>query len=157
MTAQTIDGIRIVTAIEPDDCNCTSPPWDNEDGHGPVSKWTTRSKRAGELVLCRDYRSFRYYDFAAAVALARQDGWGGMGRTAGERAAHAAKADYDRLRRWCNGDWGYVGVVVTAYDEDDRELGSSSLSGIESDAGDYLTEVAKELTEELLESVCVRA
>lgn len=155
MTGQTIDGVRIVTTIEPDDCN--PPPWENEDGHGPVSDWTTRSKRAGELVLNRDRGSFRYYDFAAAVALARRDGWGEEGRTAGERAAHAAQADYDRLRRWCNDDWSYVGVIVTAYAEDGRKLDSSSLWGIESDAGDYLAEVAKELTEELLESVCVRA
>lgn len=53
-------------------------PWDNEDGHGPVSEWTTRDKAPGELVLCEDGRSKRYYDFAEACRIARRDGWGFM-------------------------------------------------------------------------------
>lgn len=51
-------------------------PWDNEDGHGPVSKWTNRPKRPGELVLQSDRGGYRYYDYAEAVKIAKRDGWG---------------------------------------------------------------------------------
>jgi hypothetical protein len=59
-------------------------------------------------------------------------------------------ADYDRLRKWCSDQWHYCGIVVTAYREG-IALGSASLWGIESDAGDYLLEVANELLPEALE------
>jgi len=65
----------------------------------------------------------------------------------------AALADFDRLRRWCNDDWSYVGVIVAPVcpccDEakwDDAQ----SLWGIESDAGEYLQEVARELAGEFV-------
>lgn len=58
-------------------------------------------------------------------------------------AAAAVMSDYRRLKDWCNDEWGYVGVVVT-----DTETGETeSLWGIESDAGEYLAEVAAELVE----------
>ena len=55
-------------------------PWEECDGHGPVSDWTTRAKRAGEMVLCSDNRgSFRrYYDVQEACKIAKRDGWGFM-------------------------------------------------------------------------------
>ena len=53
-------------------------PWEECDGHGPVSDWTTRAKRPGELVLCSDGSHKRYYDFAEACRIARRDGWGYM-------------------------------------------------------------------------------
>ena len=56
----------------------TGAPWSEHDGHGPVSDWTTRDKRPGELVLCSDRNSRRYYDFAEACRIARRDGWGWM-------------------------------------------------------------------------------
>ena len=65
-------------------------------------------------------------------------------------AAAAAMADYDRLRRWCNGGWHYVGVVVESLDEECDVIDSASIWGIESDAGDYLDEVAQDLAAELL-------
>lgn len=64
-------------------------------------------------------------------------------------AAAAAMADYDRLRGWCDDQWCYVGVIVT----DDETGESESLWGIESDADDYLHEVAAELTAELKASM----
>jgi hypothetical protein len=126
-------------------------PWQEEDGHGPVSDWVRRDKRAGELVLCEDSGSYLYYDFQEASKIAKRDGWDtapfGQG-TRGERAARAAMADYDRLRKWCS-EQGYR-IVVTAYHEG-IALGSASRWGIESDAGDYLLEVANELLPEALE------
>lgn len=67
-------------------------------------------------------------------------------------AAAAAMADFDRLRRWCAGHWCYVGVVVELCDDEGETVGgySASLWGIESDAGDYLEEVARELADEVI-------
>jgi hypothetical protein len=61
--------------IEPD--NDSGAPWENCDGHGPVSAWLTREKRPGELLLTnRHSNAKRFYDFAAACKIARRDGWG---------------------------------------------------------------------------------
>lgn len=67
--------------VERDDAGGT--PWENEDGHGPVSGWETRGKAPGEMVLCGDGRgglgtdrAKRFYDFAQACRIARRDGWG---------------------------------------------------------------------------------
>lgn len=51
-------------------------PWENEDGHGPVSDWTRRAKLPGELVLVEDRGSFRYYDYVEACKIARKEAWG---------------------------------------------------------------------------------
>lgn len=69
-------------------------------------------------------------------------------------AAAAARADYDRLCKWCDDQWQYVGVAVTVEREDVQLTGpyDHALWGIESDAGDYLAEVACELLPEALES-----
>jgi hypothetical protein len=125
-------------------------PWVEEDGHGPVSEWTTRAKRPGERVLCRDGRSYRYYDFQQAVALAKRDGWDAEPyRTGsrGETATRAAEADFRRLNAWCEDRWNYVGVIVNLVDDfgDDMEGTEHSLWGIESDAFDYHEVVAREL------------
>jgi hypothetical protein len=69
-----------------------------------------------------------------------------------EYAARAARADFERLRAWCNGEWSYVGVRVAALCPccgEARESDAESLWGIESDSGDYLREVARELSEEI--------
>ncbi len=148
-----VNGFTVTARLEADDCgDC---PWDREEGHGPVSEWTTRDKRPGERVLVTDRHSKRYYDVQGAMAVAKRDGWDakpyGVG-TAGERAARAVEADYERLRRWCADDWAYVGVVLTV-SKGGVELSNhaSSLWGIESDAGDYLAEVANELLAEAVE------
>lgn len=130
-------------------------PWDEECGHGPVSDWTGRAKEPGELVLSQDHGRYCYYDFAEACRIAKRNGWStaeiearkarGEKITAKEQAA-AARADFERLRAWCDGRWYYVGVVVS--DEDGHQ---DNLWGIECDAGDYLEEVARELAEELHE------
>ena len=106
-------------------------PWEEHDGHGPVSELTTRDKRAGERVLCTDRSSKRYYDFAEAMRIARRDGWGltkeklaalerGMGRkaTKGEIFAAAVESDFEHLRSWCADEWHWIGVIVTLEDAD---------------------------------------
>ena len=95
------------------------PPWKESDCHGPVSEWTRRSKRPGEMVLCADRGCRRYYDFREAVRIAKREGWGvgggiGPGRTAGERAHNAALADYEYLRSWCADEWQYQTVSLTS-------------------------------------------
>lgn len=138
------------------------PPWEEEDGHGPISDWTTRAKRPGERVLHSDRHSRRFYDWQEAMAIAKRDGWGlapaevaklaaDLGRqpTRGEITAEAVRRDFEHLRAWCNDDWHYVGVVVRQADACRCCGPRASLWGIESDAGDYLAEVAQELAAEL--------
>lgn len=179
-------------------------PWNEEDGHGPVSGWRNVErlpKQPGELELVRDGTRARFYDYANACRIARKDGWGpsayrldieqganGLQRanaqwfigrellaftsawyddpngpiadvyaqlrasmTPKAYAALAARQDYERLRKFLDGQWGYVGVVVTASRED-VELGHASLWGIETDSDpSYFVEVAEELAEEAIE------
>lgn len=56
----------------------TGAPWEECDGHGPVSDWTTRAKRPGELVLSTSRGRKRFYDYQATCRIARRDGWGWM-------------------------------------------------------------------------------
>jgi len=69
-------GLTFRAKIERDDD--MGAPWDEHDGRGPVSDWTTRDKLPGELVLSEDRRgrSKRFYDFAEACRIARKEGWG---------------------------------------------------------------------------------
>jgi hypothetical protein len=92
----------------------TGAPWEEHDGHGPVSEWTTRDKAPGERVLCSDRNSKRYYDFAEAVKIAKRDAWDAppYGGSKGERAVRAVEADFENLRRWCNNDWHWISVGV---------------------------------------------
>lgn len=64
--------------------------------------------------------------------------------------ADAPRADFERLRQWCNDEWRYVGVIVEV-ERQGVKLATSSLWGIEDDAGDYLREVADELADEALD------
>lgn len=66
----------ITATIEHD--SDTGAPWSEHDGHGPVTDWTIRAKRPGELILSTDGPHKRYYDFAEACRIARRDGWGWM-------------------------------------------------------------------------------
>lgn len=63
--------------------------------------------------------------------------------------AHMCMTDQiARYRRFCEGDWGFIGVEVEAVD---HPTVGASLWGIESDAGQaYLDEVAQELVDEAL-------
>ena len=127
-------------------------PWDEHEGHGPVADWTSRAKYPGELILNSDRGSYRYYDFQEACRIARKDGWNAPPYDQGtsrQKAARAALADYEYLRRYCNDQWHYCGVVVRLADSCECCGDSASLWGIESDSDDYLQEVARELADEL--------
>lgn len=150
-----INGIRLTVEHLPD--YTYGSPWEEEDGHGPVREvpysWPGYvSKEPGERVLSSGRHGALVYDFREAVRIAKRDGWRAMedvGRTdltPGQLAERAATADFERLRRWCNDGWSYIGVVVTREDTGEE----NSLWGIESDSGDYLDEVALELARELV-------
>lgn len=130
-------------------------PWEEHEGHGPVSDWTHRTKSPGERILCTDRDARRYYDIAEATRIAKRDGWDappiGEG-TAGQRAARAVEADFRRLRAWCNDGWYWVGVVLSvAKTGTILDKHAASCWGIESDSGEYLTDVANELVDEALD------
>ena len=148
-----LDGRTFIVRIEDD--TATGEPWKEHDGHGVISEWTRRDMAPGERALVSDRGSHRYYDIKATLVIALRDGWDaapiGQG-TPEERAARAVEADFQRMRAWCNGEWSWVGVVVHL---ECPECGAehsgkfASLWGIESDAGEYLDEVARELAGEI--------
>jgi hypothetical protein len=87
---------------------------------------------------------------------ARTDAYGQLRERvgAGGYAEMAAFADFERLRRWCDDQWSYVGVSVTVGFRgvqlvDDYEC---ALWGIESDCGEYVAEIAAELAEEAMDA-----
>lgn len=129
-------------------------PWEEYDGCGIVSDWTTRAKLPGEIVLVESRGARRFYDFAATMRKAKHDGWNHAPYDVGSRkqkALRAVLADYDRLRGWCYDDWCFVGIVVTRIDTCDccgetKETHIDSRWGIESDSGDeYFHDVAREM------------
>lgn len=141
--------VRVAVEHDPD----IGPPWQEYDGHGPVREGLKESKRAGERVLgpsgTRDV--WYLYDFAEACKIARRDGWGSAGDESLKgraKAARAAEADFEYLRRWCADlwYWCYVDVRVTAPDGTEAR---SSCGGLESE-GDYWREVAADLTADAL-------
>ena len=149
------DGWTFAAEVHRDDS--FGAPWLEHDGHGEVTDWTTRDKAPGELVLCSDRGSKRYYDFAGACALALRDGWNCPpyeieGETPRQKAARAARHNFEVLRAWCNDEWFWCGIVVTV-SRDGIELGSASLWGIESDCTDYHEEVINELIQECLDQI----
>ncbi len=104
--SRTVDGKEYrVDFFRDDDLG---PPWEEHDGHGPVTDWTTRDKHPGELILNEDGSSARYYDFQEACRIALRDGWDSKpyntdkSQTPKQQAAKAALADFERLRAWCS-------------------------------------------------------
>lgn len=151
----TVDGVEYhVRYVRDDDGD---PPWDREDGHGPVSKWLRRDKAPGERVLHEDRGSKRFYDFAEATRIAKRDGWGVSdpkpGETKAAQRARAVQADFERLRAWCRDEWHYMGVIVTPFCPhcgERMDSKAASLWGIESDSGDaYLAEVIADLVDQV--------
>jgi hypothetical protein len=153
------NGVYYVATVKYDGCG--EAPWEENDGHGPVSDWRRLdSKRPGERVLCTDRSSARFYDFEEAVKIARADGWDAepyKTGTPGERAVRAVEDDFKVLKAWCNDEWSYCGVVLSQrqiVDEDDVELDKhvESLRGIEANypgtKNEHLTQVANDLLEE---------
>jgi hypothetical protein len=129
-------------------------PWDDGDGRGIVSKWTTRDKAPGESVLTTDRHSLRYYDVKATLRKAKAEGWGASGGPrAGEstraQLARAVDEDFEFCRSWCADEWHYAGVVVTLLDERGKATDyTESLWGVET-AHDYHRTIPAELIEEI--------
>lgn len=141
-----MDGMSFAVYLDRDEF--MREPWKENDGHGPVSDWTRRDKRPGELVSCEDRGSKRFYDYQEACRIARRDGWGGYQGTLRQIAALAARADFERLRAWCNDEWYYAVLQVRLLDEfGDAIAKSDYLGGVESD---YWREPAEELARELI-------
>ena len=147
-------------------------PWDENDGHGPVREASYRgyrypTKEPGERVLWSDRGDALLYDYAGAMKLAERDGWGlspeataklaaklGRAPKAGEIRAQAVEHDFNYLRGYANGDWSYVGVIVTLLDTDGDDTDESeSLWGVESSCSDYINETAAELAEQLADRI----
>ena len=159
-----VDGFKCTATIYRD--YDIGEPWKEHDGHGPVSEWTTRDKEPGERVLASDRMGNGrrlFYDFAAAVKLARLDGWGlpndeGKDLTPGQIAERAAEKDFERLKAWCDDEWHWAGIAVTV-SRDGVELTDQydhALWGIDGnwkgESSDYLTEVANDLLDDALEA-----
>jgi hypothetical protein len=147
-------------------------PWENDDGTGIVSEWTTRTKRPGEVILHADRQSHRLYDLQGTTAKATRDGWRmprewaegfaashGRPPTAKETVAAAVRADFERLREWCRVEWFYCGVVVFPLTADGDELRSKAHSvwGLESDDYNHLAETVEELLDTVAAPVAVPA
>jgi hypothetical protein len=119
-----------------------SEPWKEDEGHGPVSEWTSRDKRPGERVLVTDRGASRYYDFQAAVKQAKSEGWDAppyhVG-TNGDRAQRAVEADFEYLRRWYNDEWHWCYSVVKVSDSSYEEV-----------CGGYSSDDIEEITQELI-------
>lgn len=127
--------------------NDAAAPWERCDGHGVVTGWQSRDEYKDEWVLNSERYSYRYYDFKASLALSLKDGWDAPPYAQGsklEQAVRAVRADYEYLRRWCNDDWWYVGIIVTLYDEQDVEIDSESCWGYDSDSTTFLTSEARD-------------
>src|SRR5579863_8775408 len=121
----TYEGFNFIMELDPD--IDSGPPWKDGDGHGIVSEWRPKdSKRPGERILHEDHGWCRFYDWQATMLRARGEGWGihqpPAGLTKRAITALAVEQDFERMRRWCNGDWWYVGVMVTIY-VDESQMG----------------------------------
>jgi hypothetical protein len=167
----TYDGATISVEIDGFTCRATTahdddsdPPWSRADGHGPVSDWTQRNPVRGEVVLNDDGGSRRLYDMNEAVKQARRESWGCHkpipGETRTDRARRAAQEDFEHLKRWCDNEWDYCGVLVTVWRDNIQITGDydHAMWGVERNCwpsseyimNEYLLEVANELLPEAL-------
>lgn len=143
-----IDGYTVNITVHHDEYH--GAPWEENDGHGIVSGWEHRDKRAGERVLNSNHGSKRFYDFAASVELAKKDGWGlsddakaelakklGRQPTRKQIIAKAVELDFEYLRGWCNNEWHYQGYTTEITTPAGETLDGDSCWGFEgTDAGE---------------------
>lgn len=153
------NGKQFRAYIEQDDD--MTPPWDREDGHVPVSDWEYRNKAPSEVIINKDRRAFRFVCIRDAIDKATREGWGlndadmqalaeNIQRTPTKREiiSEAVRLDVENMRAWCANEWSYIGVCVCLLDGDGHPIGNkhaSALWGIESNADDYIREVAHDL------------
>jgi hypothetical protein len=100
-------------------------PWDNCD-YGNVTDWLRRDKEPGEVIICADRNSKRFYDFAGAVTKLKKEG------CSGADADRIAKSEVKRFQDWCNDKWYYMNASVTI---DGLEY-AECLGAVESDCAD---------------------
>jgi hypothetical protein len=118
-TTREYRGHTITVSFERDDG--MKAPWKEHDGHGIVSEWTSREKRAGERTLNENRGSKRYYDIEETTRIAKREGWGltdeaktalaarlGREPTPNEIIADAVQRDFDHLKAWCDNHWEWV-------------------------------------------------
>lgn len=134
------NGWKIKVAFEYD--SDSGPPWKECDGHGVIYETRSREDHMDNWILNSERGWYRYYAWKASLELAVKDGWGCPPYDT-STAMDAVKSDYEFLRRWCNDEWWYVGMIVTLLDEDDTELHEESCWGFDSDSIDYLCEQAR--------------
>lgn len=147
-------GYRFGIRFEPDYDH--GAPWEESDGHGIVSEWTTRDKEPGERVLVSDYSHKRYYNVVETLKIAKREGWDAppYGGKKGEKAARAVQADFEYLRQWCNDQWRYAGVIVEQLDDDDNPTGiEASLWGVETYKDYHEKDVVPELLDECMAQI----
>lgn len=134
-------------------------PWEESDGHGPVSDWERRDKKPGELILSKDHGSKLFYDFQEACRIALRDGWGCPpydveGETNRQKAARAARADFEYLRGWCHDEWHWAGIVVKMLDDEGEETGEEeSVWGYASCDGAFMRSEAENTADSLAAGV----
>ena len=95
----------------------SGPPWEECDGHGPISDWVQRDKHAGERVLWSDGFVRRLYDFAEAMKIAKRDRWGLNDAELAKltKAVNTKSKTKDLGHR--RGDDSSQGVTITAINE----------------------------------------
>jgi hypothetical protein len=137
------------------------PPWEREDGHGPVRFISDSEPLArGEVVLWDAPRGRYVYGFGAALVQAWREGWGlgseevarlsarlGKRPTKGQIRAESVRQDMAHLRGFVADEWCYIGVSVRIIGPDGEPEGEDythALWGVES-SGDYWEEVAREV------------
>ena len=167
-TDQLPAGYSLRVKIENDDYCDT--PWERDSGHGEIRhewcRYGTPKLSRGETILYSDGRDHWIYNQGAAFVTAWRDGWGlspdslaKLTRTLGKKPtrsqirAEAVRQDMAFLRGYLSNTWNYVGVCVTLHDAGDDEIASYSIWDIESNAGDYLLEVAAECADECMRAV----
>lgn len=140
---QVIDGYTVHVSIHHDEN--MGEPWKENDGHGIVSEWVSRSKSPGELVLCSDRSRFkRFYDFSATLELAKRDGWGlnpeakdklaatlGRKPTAMEIRVQAVNLDFQYCKGYCNDDWHWLGYTTQIETPQGNSIQGDSCWGFE--------------------------
>lgn len=124
----------------------TGAPWKECDGHGKVYETRYREDHMDDWELNSERGWYRYYDWKDTLPIAIRERWDAAPYHTGtkhEQAMRAMKADCEYLRRWCQDDWWYVGMIVTLLDENDKDIAEDSCWGYESDCIDYLASEAR--------------
>lgn len=132
---RTVDGKQYRVRIVADDA--AEPPWLNSDCHGVVVTRNEWNIRAAD---CKLLTYNTVYDFTASRKKALEV-WG----LDPSDVEDAVQDDYKHLKAYVDGEWGYVGVIVSPVVE------KESLFGIESNEEAYIESVIGDLIKDLQE------